>query len=103
MGTRSNVYPQSIILAKNKNNNKTILLNFFNFYNLKKLCILHGRVFVMNSPMHNYMCKNCLFSYNIYVSPAVISGILNSLNNYFTDFQKLKLESHSHLRLSSIL
>ena len=28
-------------------NNKTILLKIFNFYNLKKICILHLRVFGM--------------------------------------------------------
>ena len=36
-------------LSKNKKNIEDFLLNFFNFYNLKNLCILHGRVFVMNS------------------------------------------------------
>ena len=30
-------------------NIKNFLLKFFNFYNLKNLCILHGRVFVMNT------------------------------------------------------
>ena len=36
------------VLSKNKKNIKNFLLKFFNFYNLKNLCILHGRVFVVS-------------------------------------------------------
>ena len=32
-------------MSKNKKNIKDFLLKIFNFYNLKNLCILHGRVF----------------------------------------------------------
>ena len=39
--------PTIYVLSKNKKNIKDFLLKFFNFYNLKNLCILHGRVFVM--------------------------------------------------------
>ena len=35
------------VLSKNKKKIKLFLLKIFNFYNLKKICILHGRVFVM--------------------------------------------------------
>ena len=44
----SNEYPQSMSWSKNKKNIENFLLKSFNFYNLKKLCILHGHVFVMN-------------------------------------------------------
>ena len=41
------MYPQSMVLSKNKKNIKTFLLKIFVFYNLENLCILHGRVLVM--------------------------------------------------------
>ena len=43
------MYPLSMFLSKNK---KTILKkknNNNNFYNLRKICILHGRFFVMSN------------------------------------------------------
>ena len=43
----SNVYPQSMFWSKNKKNIKNFLLEIFTFYNLRKICILHGHVFVM--------------------------------------------------------
>ena len=39
--------PPRYVLSKNKKNIKYFLLKSFNFYSLKYLCILHGRVFVM--------------------------------------------------------
>ena len=41
------MYPQSMFLSKNKKNIELYLLKIFNFYNLRKICILHGHVFVM--------------------------------------------------------
>ena len=38
--------PTIYVLSNNKNNNK-FLLKTFNFYDLGKICFLHGRVFVM--------------------------------------------------------
>ena len=35
------------VLKKNKRNIKSFLMKIFNFYNLRKICILHGHVFVM--------------------------------------------------------
>ena len=46
MGTRSNILTINV-LCKNKKNIKNNLLKYFNFYNLRKICILHGHVFVM--------------------------------------------------------
>ena len=40
------MYPQSV-LSKNKKNIKIFLQKIFNFYNLRKTYLLHGRVFVM--------------------------------------------------------
>ena len=40
--------PTIYVLSKNKKNIKTFLLKFFIFYNLRKICILHGYVFVMS-------------------------------------------------------
>ena len=42
------MYLQSI----NKKNIKKFLLKIFNFYNLRKINILHGHVFVMKSNFH---------------------------------------------------
>ena len=41
------VVPIIYVLSKNKKNVKSFLLKIFNFYNLRKICILHGIVFVM--------------------------------------------------------
>ena len=35
------------VLSKNIENIKNFLMNILNFHNLRKICILHGRVFVM--------------------------------------------------------
>ena len=43
----SNEHPQSMFWSKNKKNIKYSQLKIFNFYNLGKISILHGHVFVM--------------------------------------------------------
>ena len=44
----SNVYPQSMFWAKIRKISSVLrLVKFFNFYNRKNLCILHGQVFIM--------------------------------------------------------
>ena len=43
----SNVYLLSYVFSKSKIS-KTFLMNIFNFYNLRKISILHGHVFVIN-------------------------------------------------------
>ena len=41
------MYLQSLFLAKIRKISKKNLLKIFHFYNFRKICILHGRVFVM--------------------------------------------------------
>ena len=41
------MYLQSMFWRKNKKNIESFLMKIFNFYNLNKIYILHGRVFVM--------------------------------------------------------
>ena len=40
--------PTIYVLSKNKKNMKNFLLKSFNFYNFRKICTLHGHVFVMH-------------------------------------------------------
>ena len=44
--------PHNLCFSKTKNNvknkKKKILLKIFNFYSIRKICILHGRVFIMD-------------------------------------------------------
>ena len=54
----SNEYPQSVFLSKNKKNIEIFLLKVFNFYNLRKIYILHGYVFVMRSQSHHWWVSN---------------------------------------------
>ena len=41
------MYPQSMLWSKNHKNMEKVLLKFFDFYNIRKIYTLHGRVFVM--------------------------------------------------------
>ena len=43
----SNVYPHSYVLSKNIENIKKNSTEYFQFLQLRKMCILYGRVFVM--------------------------------------------------------
>ena len=43
-----NVYPQSMFRAKMIKNIKNLLLKIFDFYNLRKICLLHGCVFIIS-------------------------------------------------------
>ena len=48
--------PTIHVLSKNKQKyQKRILLKIFSFYNLGKICILHGHVFIMNIDFYWYL------------------------------------------------
>ena len=45
----------NLYFEKNKKNIKQFLMKIFNFYNIRKICILHGYVFVMKfRKVHNF-------------------------------------------------
>ena len=71
---RSNVYPQSMFWSKNKKNIKIFLLKIFNFYNLGKMCILQGLIFVMTYKPH---CETDFFL-------SIFSGFLTRPPGYKT-------------------
>ena len=52
----SNVYPQCMFLVKLRKIKKKNLLKIFIFLNLRKICILHGRLFVMPIQQHLSRC-----------------------------------------------
>ena len=64
------------VLSKNKKNIKKILLKIFNFYNLKKTCILHGHVFVM--ACHHCCIRKYPHKILCFVLPTCILSFLSS-------------------------
>ena len=52
----SNMFLQSMFWAKIRKISSFFLLKIINFYNLRKICILHGRVFIMYRQQNIKIC-----------------------------------------------
>ena len=66
MGTRKNRLGEAVlsvptiyVLSKNKKNIENSLQKILNFYNYRKIYILHGRVFVMKKKLSYTRCCRC--------------------------------------------